>query len=148
MTVFPAWYLQWIQLVIQGLLKEKGLLIFPGSEGPSPYIPLKMEASNSLVNFNGNPNLVIDFISRYLTPDARRQADGRLFPPSMMTDIHVKCRDPYEYTYRDIKGQIKRIKRHPVPAGSKCPDIPLKMSASNFLGNSKYRISANSFRGN
>ena len=35
----------------------------------------------------------------------------------MMTDIHVKCRDPYEYTYRDIKGQIKRIKRHPVPAG-------------------------------
>ena len=34
MTVFPAWYLQWIQLVIQGLLKEKVLLIFPGSEGP------------------------------------------------------------------------------------------------------------------
>ena len=76
-----------------------------------------MEKSNSLRNFNGNPNYTINHISRYLTPDARRQADGRLFPPSMMTDIHVKCRDPYEYTYRDIKGQIKRIKRHPVPAG-------------------------------
>ena len=35
MTVFPVWYLQWIQLVIQGLLKEKGLLICPGSENPS-----------------------------------------------------------------------------------------------------------------
>ena len=76
-----------------------------------------MAKSNSLRNFNGNPNYTIDYISRYLTPDARRQADGRFFPPSMMTDIHVKCRDPYEYTYRDIKGQIKRIKRHPVPAG-------------------------------
>ena len=51
----------------------------------------------------------IHSISRYLKPDARRQADGRLFPPSMMTDIHVKCRDPYEYTYRDIKAHCSKL---------------------------------------
>jgi ADP-ribose pyrophosphatase len=44
------------------------------------------------------------------------QKDGRFLTPSMMTDIHVKCRDPYEYVYQD-RGQVRKIKRHNVPAG-------------------------------
>merc|ERR1719189_3146489 len=56
----------------------------------------------------------------YITPD------GRLFTPSMMSDIHVKCRVPYEYAYRDAKGQVKKIKRHDVPAGQISWDVPFE----------------------
>lgn len=51
---------------------------------------------------------------------------GKLyFTPSMMTDIHVKCRVPFEYVYRD-RGQVKRIKRADVPAGMISWDVDLE----------------------
>ena len=31
----------------------------------------------------------------------RFTSTGELFTPVIMTEIHVKCRDPNEYTYRD-----------------------------------------------
>ena len=42
----------------------------------------------------------------------------------MMSEIHIKCRAPYEYTYRDPDGQIKKFKRQDVPAGKISWDIP------------------------
>lgn len=41
----------------------------------------------------------------------------------MMSDIHVKCRAPNEYAYRDGEGQTKKIKRHDVPAGQISWDV-------------------------
>jgi len=42
----------------------------------------------------------------------------------MMNEIHIKCRAPYEYTYQDPNGQIKKFKRQDVPAGKISWDIP------------------------
>merc|ERR1719510_18668 len=61
----------------------------------------------------------IAFPRRYLT------SDGKLFTPAIMADIHVKCRDPYEYVYRD-RGQTRKIKRHEVPAGKISWDVPFQ----------------------
>ena len=44
----------------------------------------------------------------------------------MMSDIHVKCRAPNEYAYRDNEGQTKKIKRHDVPAGQISWDVPFE----------------------
>ena len=47
----------------------------------------------------------------------------KLSLPSTMNEIHIKCRAPYEYTYRDPCGQIKKFKRQEVPAGKISWDI-------------------------
>merc|ERR1711953_839563 len=51
---------------------------------------------------------------------------GGLLTPRIMTDIHVKCRSPYEYVYRDRGGQTRKIKRHEVPAGKISWDVPFQ----------------------
>jgi len=35
-----------------------------------------------------------------------------------MNDIHVKCRYPYEYVYKDKEGKVRKIVRQEVPAGA------------------------------
>ena len=53
----------------------------------------------------------------------RFTSTGELFTPVIMTEIHVKCRDPNEYIYTD-QGKVKKIKRHFVPAGQISWDVP------------------------
>ena len=53
----------------------------------------------------------------------RFTSTGELFTPVIMTEIHVKCRDPNEYIYKD-QDKVKKIKRHFVPAGQISWDVP------------------------
>lgn len=53
-------------------------------------------------------------------------SEGQPFTPSIMTEIHIKCRAPYEYTYFD-QGRWKKLKRHDVIAGKISWDVPYVM---------------------
>ena len=64
----------------------------------------------------GKFNLTVLILMNFL----RKLSEHRF----MMSEIHIKCRAPYEYTYRDPNGQIKKFKRQDVPAGKISWDIP------------------------
>lgn len=100
-------------------------------------------------------------IEHYIEKLHLTEEGSALFTPSAMTEIHIKCRHPYEYTYQD-QGRWKKLKRHDVIAGKISWDVdyvmydPMTFNARHLSSNpnadpdvsvSKFRPKFNSLDG-